>query len=41
MLNMVLKEVSEVKWLVMYKCAAGDRSKHPPPLPSPTLETHN
>ena len=32
MLNMVLKEVSEVKWLVMYKCGAGvgDGSKHPP-----------
>ena len=44
MLNMVLKEVSEVKWLVMYKCwaGAGDGSKHPPPLPPPpTLETHN
>ena len=30
MLNMVLKEVSEVKWFVMYKCGAGagDGSKH-------------
>ena len=45
MLNMVLKEVSEVKWLVMYKCGAGagDGSKHPHPYhpPPPTLETHN
>ena len=48
MLNMVLNEVSEVKWLIMYKCGAGarDGSKHPPPLPPlplppPTLETHN
>ena len=33
MLNMVLKEVSEVKWLVMYKCGAGagDGSKQPHP----------
>ena len=44
MLNMVLKEVSEVKWLVMYKCGAGagDGSKHPPPLPplTPTTPLH-
>ena len=31
------------QWLVMYKCGAGagDGSKHPPPLPPPSLEIHN
>ena len=35
MLNMVLKEVSEVKWLVIYKCGAG-AVEMDPNTPTPT-----